>query len=149
MDLPVGSIALIIAYSVGEADLIIDVGWDESTQTSYDVTTPAEASLIPSGSFRQIVAGNLHACAIGMDYSVTCWGDNSYGQSTPPSGQFIKITAGGNATCGISTTGYPYCWGDGYSSDEWGATTYTPPLIMLLIFLYTEVLVVLLAVSKK
>ena len=35
-----------------------------------------------------------------------------------------KITAGGNATCGISTTGYPYCWGDGYSSDEWGATTY-------------------------
>ena len=77
-----------------------------------------------------------------MDYSVTCW-EQSYGQSTPP------LTLDKNhrrVTCGISTTGYPY-WGDGYSSDEWGATTYTSYDYAADI-LYMEFLVVLLAVSK-
>jgi|GEM_PF-3990941 len=39
----------------------------------------------PAGSFKQVSAGDYHACAIKTNNSVACWGNNSNGQATPPS----------------------------------------------------------------
>ncbi len=38
----------------------------------------------PSGTFTDIDVGASHACAITTDDEIICWGDDSYGQSTPP-----------------------------------------------------------------
>jgi Regulator of chromosome condensation (RCC1) repeat len=41
-----------------------------------------------------------------------CWGDNSFGQSTPATGTFTQISAGENHTCGLRAGGFANCWGE-------------------------------------
>jgi hypothetical protein len=43
--------------------------------------------------------------------TLACWGDNSYGQSTPPAGTFTQVAAGASHTCGVKTDGTLACWG--------------------------------------
>jgi alpha-tubulin suppressor-like RCC1 family protein len=38
---------------------------------------------VPTGMFSSISVGDDYACGVRTDGSVTCWGDNSYGQGTP------------------------------------------------------------------
>ena len=38
----------------------------------------------PTGSFESVNAGSSHSCGIKTDGSIVCWGDDTYGQSTPP-----------------------------------------------------------------
>jgi alpha-tubulin suppressor-like RCC1 family protein len=79
--------------------------------------------------FRQVDAGELHACGVTTDDRAYCWGDNSFGQvgdgtminnrSTPVavSGgrQFRQVSAGGAHTCGVTTSDEAFCWGvNGY-----------------------------------
>jgi alpha-tubulin suppressor-like RCC1 family protein len=59
----------------------------------------------------RISAGASHSCAIKSDGTLACWGDNTYGQSTPPSGVFTQISAGSYHTCGLKTDGTLACWG--------------------------------------
>ena len=54
-------------------------------------------------------------CAIRSDDSVTCWGDNRYGQADPPDGTFDTIhVSDRHYACGIRTDGTAVCWGDVY-----------------------------------
>ena len=92
-----------------------------------------------------ITAGLEHTCAILDDGSVSCWGDNEYGQlgdgtttdrntSTQTSSlgtdrTAVAITAGAFHTCAILDDGYVSCWGgNSYGGLGDGTTTsgYTP-----------------------
>jgi hypothetical protein len=63
----------------------------------------------------------VFTCGVRNDGSLTCWGDNSYGQATPPTGSFTQVSAGTFHTCGIRSDGSVSCWGDNTAS------TATPP----------------------
>lgn len=87
-------------------------------------------------SWRFLSSGDTHSCAIAMDDTTYCWGDNEKGQlglgeaspdrfpvpnkvvigengSEIPKGDiFTSVAAGIRASCGISDKGDAYCWGD-------------------------------------
>ena len=74
-----------------------------------------------------LVTGSAHTCAILDDGSVSCWGDNEYGQlgdgtttdrNTPTQTSSlgtdrtaVAITAGAYHTCAILDDGSASCWG--------------------------------------
>ncbi|WP_419847194.1 hypothetical protein [Candidatus Poriferisocius sp.] len=59
-----------------------------------------------------IAAGTSHSCAIATDNTITCWGDNTYGQTDAPDGQHAAIAAGTSHSCAIATDNTITCWGD-------------------------------------
>ncbi len=73
--------------------------------------------------FRQIAAGGQHTCAIALDRTAWCWGDNSYGQlgaavaggpslvTIGASLGWSDISAGLTHSCAVRTDGAGYCWG--------------------------------------
>jgi alpha-tubulin suppressor-like RCC1 family protein len=82
----------------------------------------------------EIAAGGDHTCAMIVDGTIHCWGDNRYGQhgdgSTSPAGTdsvigiqgtFLGrgVTAGNRFTCGRRGTGGAACWGKN-DSDQLG-----------------------------
>ncbi len=60
---------------------------------------------------QQLTVGYNHSCALS-DYGISCWGDNSFLQSSPPTGlrNVSQISAGFKHTCAISDTRI-ICWG--------------------------------------
>ena len=65
-----------------------------------------------AGFASAIGSGAFHTCAIRSDETVSCWGANVFGQSTPPSGTFKAISADASTTCGIRSDDTLSCWGD-------------------------------------
>lgn len=65
------------------------------------------------GPVREVGVGFTHACALGEDGVVTCWGDNSQGQSTVPAdlGPADAITVGALHTCARRIDQTLVCWG--------------------------------------
>ncbi len=61
--------------------------------------------------FASISAGESHTCGVGADGSVGCWGDSTFGKTTPPVGEFSSISAGDSHTCGVRIDGTVVCWG--------------------------------------
>ena len=75
-----------------------------------------------------VTVGDRHACALGIDGSVYCWGDNRVGQlginSTitnatatrvtmhSSAGRVMSISAGAQHTCATTINQALYCWGD-------------------------------------
>ncbi len=83
---------------------------ESETRTSNLTDTLLEA---PRAVYTDISAGFDHNCALLMDGSPECWGDNSEGQSFPPHGLMLKdISAGFRFSCGLRADGTPVCWGD-------------------------------------
>ena len=96
-------------------------------------TSPQYSNFVDMSSFGHVKAiglGGDHSCAIVVNGSVACWGNNSVGQlgrgytnaydSVPwyvqPFGQnrkAIAIDAGGNTTCALLNDGSVSCWGAG------------------------------------
>jgi hypothetical protein len=66
---------------------------------------------VPAGRFRQIATGAAHACAVGFDDRLTCWGEEWFGEATPPDGTFRTVTVGGAHSCGLRDDGTVECWG--------------------------------------
>ena len=90
------------------------------------------SAIDPTG---RIAAGDKHTCAIAVDNTIWCWGDNTYSQlgsssfpnelslvpvqTTALPGTRIakRIVAGANHTCVLATDGTVWCWGyNGYGS---------------------------------
>ena len=90
------------------------------------------SAIDPTG---RIAAGDMHTCAIALNDTIWCWGDNSFSQlgsatfsddfspspvqTTALPGSRIprRIVAGANHTCVLATDGSTWCWGDnGYGS---------------------------------
>ena len=90
------------------------------------------SAIDPTG---RIAAGDKHTCAIALNDTIWCWGDNTYSQlgsslfadelslvpvqTTALPGTRIakRIVAGANHTCVLATDGTVWCWGD----NGWGA----------------------------
>jgi alpha-tubulin suppressor-like RCC1 family protein len=73
---------------------------------------------------KQVNAGRLHACALGTDGAVKCWGSNEFGQlgdgnttdlSTPVAvngiNNAVAVGAGSDYTCALIADGTIKCWG--------------------------------------
>jgi hypothetical protein len=41
-----------------------------------------------------------------------CWGNNSFGESTPPAGRFVRLALANTHACGVRHDGTVDCWGD-------------------------------------
>ncbi len=66
----------------------------------------------------QIATGGWHACSVGFDKSLTCWGWISQmagvpGHAQPPSlsGHTLAVSAGANFSCAIDDEYLVSCWG--------------------------------------
>ena len=60
-------------------------------------------SLIRSGVFHSIEAGENFTCAINREGGALCWGSNDSAQEYPPAGEYTQISAGRWHACAIST----------------------------------------------
>ena len=61
-----------------------------------------------------------HACGIGPERRISCWGEDRWGQASPPDGEFVAVSAGGSHTCALRTDGDAACWGDARRSARVG-----------------------------
>lgn len=106
-------------------------GW---VSGSSDV--PVDVVGVESG-ISAITVASEHSCAIALDGSAKCWGNNNFGQlgrddvlyssiavNVMGIAQVSAISAGGEHTCALTTTGGVKCWGDNYYG-ELGDGTYT------------------------
>lgn len=64
--------------------------------------------------FRQISLGPSHACGVGVDWKVRCWGDSEKPRSMPPTDvEFTMVSSGSAHTCGLRRdNANAECWGD-------------------------------------
>jgi alpha-tubulin suppressor-like RCC1 family protein len=89
----------------------------------------------------EVVVGRAHACARRGDGTLSCWGQNRYGQLgdgtvtgraqpvTPPVQDVIALAAGANHTCAITRSAALWCWGYNVGSSS-GANASTPRMIL-------------------
>jgi hypothetical protein len=90
---------------------------------------PAVEQLAGLGRTARITANDQHACALGEDGGVRCWGADYFGQlgdgrveqgPFPPvavaglPGAVVEIAAGEWHTCARTAAGELWCWGMGY-----------------------------------
>jgi len=87
---------------------------------------PESAITHQDDTFAELAAGDRHVCQASRP--VTCFGDDSQGQSSPPPNTYVMAIASGSAhTCGVldgagqSTPGSIRCWGENSDSQS------TPP----------------------
>jgi alpha-tubulin suppressor-like RCC1 family protein len=91
--------------------------------------TPGTSSDVPvqagtRANWSQVSVGYQGACAIRIDQSLWCWGDNSHGQlgqdnlmsqSDAPlrvgKAAWLQVSAGGGSVCGIQADHTLWCWG--------------------------------------
>lgn len=63
------------------------------------------------GAIASITSGVEHVCALREIGTVSCWGSDYYGQSSPSVGKFVSLSAGARHTCGLRMDGRVECWG--------------------------------------
>lgn len=105
--------------------------WGQNTYRQLGDGTTVAQQLLPvavaglSKGFERFSAGNNHTCAVSVDGSSYCWGDNSSGQLgngkvaaygsqaliSEMGGVVAGIDAGKLHTCGVFPTGTVMCWG--------------------------------------
>jgi alpha-tubulin suppressor-like RCC1 family protein len=103
-------------------------------------TTPSSIPVLVTGlsnTATAIAAGFDHTCALLIDGSVQCWGDNSNGQlgdgGTTPSSIPVLVTglsntataiaAGFSHSCALLSDGSVQCWGDNFYGQLGDGTT--------------------------
>ena len=91
--------------------------WTTNTHARYAPTKPSPAgalatsrtNMIPSAP--AVSGGWSHACALRTDGTITCWGENNYGQTNSPNGQFTAISSGTIHNCALRSDNTITCWG--------------------------------------
>ena len=76
------------------------------------VDLPTSAASKPKITGDLISISGTHGCAVRTDRTITCWGDNAYGQASPPAGEFAAVAVGHWYSCALRTDGSVACWGD-------------------------------------
>jgi alpha-tubulin suppressor-like RCC1 family protein len=120
---------------------------DEPTAPAETMSSPVAAVAAPP--FRQVSAGEFHACGVTTDSLAYCWGLNDNGElgignktgpeicefdhpcSKRPLAvvgglRFRSISAGTDLTCGITGSDRLYCWGGGYLGNGAVSTATSP-----------------------
>jgi alpha-tubulin suppressor-like RCC1 family protein len=89
----------------------------------FAVTTPSPAAAAPA-PVTALAVGGEHACGVTIAGTVTCWGNNSFGQtgrpvtleqgalSVPGLSGVTAIAAGSFSTCALLKNQTVKCWGD-------------------------------------
>ncbi|MDE0163394.1 MAG: RCC1 domain-containing protein, partial [Acidimicrobiaceae bacterium] len=72
-------------------------------------STPATVRSIDT--FKAVTAGGVHSCGLRTNDTITCWGDNEFGQANAPADTFKAVTAGRFHSCGLRTDDTVTCWG--------------------------------------
>src|SRR5664279_6905 len=85
--------------------------WTTPTACPSGACASATTCGAPATGYIHLTAGFRHTCGLHGDGTITCWGDNAYGESTAPAGTFTKVSAGDFHTCALSTAGAMVCWG--------------------------------------
>ena len=99
---------------------------DETLSIAAVVCGPTPVALRTWMHFAQVSLGYSHSCGIDSGGSVRCWGQDTWGQSTPPTGTFTQVSTGSLHNCGISSSGTVQCWGyDVYGQSTPPAGTFT------------------------
>jgi alpha-tubulin suppressor-like RCC1 family protein len=101
---------------------VVGDGTTENRAMPTLVTTGAPA-------WRAVAMGSEHACAVGTDGTLWCWGDNFYGQlgDTPSTNHntpaqvgadrdWADVTAGYSHSCALKTDGSLWCFGQADSA---------------------------------
>ena len=89
-------------------------------------------------TFRQVVAGNGHTCAVTTGDKAYCWGYGAQGQigdgkiverhwpkAVAGGLSFRQVAAGGVHSCGVTRDDRAYCWGDNFDGRIGDGTTTT------------------------
>lgn len=105
--------------------------------------TGSAAIRVQSLDFATVTSGMGHTCALAVDGTAWCWGNNDHGQlgtgdkspisrPAPVAGglTFSSIAAGAGYTCAVTPGGVAYCWGDNSMMElgnrQAGKTSTTP-----------------------
>ena len=73
---------------------------------------------LPDGEFVDVDVtegdrvGMGHGCAVRVDGTAACWGDNRFGQLDAPLGNFVQVSVAANSSCALGAEGSVTCWGD-------------------------------------
>ena len=70
----------------------------------------------PTTVFAAVSTGWEHACGLGADGTIVCWGDDSQLQCAVPGGTYTAVRSGVWHTCGLRTDGTVACWGSDLDS---------------------------------
>src|SRR5262249_39515169 len=110
-------------------------------------TSPVNIDPADLPSVTEVYAGGQHSCALRVDNSLWCWGNNRFGQlglgDTNPrltptrvdamSTEVAAAYAGGAHTCAAKTDGSVWCWGNnqyGQIGADVGSLTTTPAQVI-------------------
>lgn len=114
----------------GHGRLANGVGWDPP-----DVHVPTPIAITPGGqplTGARAVAAGAQSCAVMIDGTARCWGDDQYGQTgvggtgsplTLPDGKgnalggIVRMWAQHTRACAELTTGSIVCWGRNYEGE--------------------------------
>ena len=112
-------------------------------QSGDDADSSVPVEVLGINDATQITASGGHTCALRQTGTITCWGNNQYGQLGNGEGgggerssvpvvvlgitDATQITAGSGHTCALRQTGTITCWGNnwtgqlgnGQSGDDW------------------------------
>ena len=80
-----------------------------------------EIRLAQGERFSSVSVGKDHTCGVTLNGSVSCWGEDDYGQASSPKGNFASVSVGDEHTCGLAVDGSIVCWGSNYDGQS------TPP----------------------
>lgn len=73
-----------------------------------------DIGVAPDEPFVDVSASQFHGCGLRADGTVTCWGDNTWGElNVPADERFIQISSGRASTCGVTEDRRVVCWGCG------------------------------------
>lgn len=84
------------------------VCWDSSSGVPIPAARGPFALLAPAD----------HVCGLAVDGSLSCWGNDYYGATSPPDGKFTSLVSNHVHSCALDEDGEAACWGQLYFNEE-------------------------------
>jgi len=74
--------------------------------------SPVAAEVVPPRVFGAVAVGDGHSCALRVDETLACWGDDDGGEASAPEGRFRAIDLSDEHSCALGVDGLATCFGD-------------------------------------